>query len=147
LQIGPKKGGLELLKNRQGMVKIPTYAPEMLFPDYYQPYQQFKQDVETLRNDLRSDAEADRLKLAIAALQNYFQTQIWTLDLHSLGSTVEHQVQSIQVEIDKQLRLINMDALFLQAARQETTRIQRRQQIDQRLHLLLQYCNAVLDQK
>ena len=126
------------------MFKIPIYEPEMLPPGYQQPYQQLQQKVEELQDSLTGSAEPLALKTAIAALQTFFQTQIWNLNLQNLESNLEHQVQSINIEIDKQLRLMNMDGLFLQAARQENTIEQRKQQVRDRLLLIVRYCDGVV---
>jgi cell division septum initiation protein DivIVA len=129
------------------MVKIPIDQFKMLPPEYQQPYQQLKQRVEDLRETLTRSTDSSTLKIAIAALQTFFQTEIWNLSLQNLDPNLEHQVQSINVEIDKQLRLLNMDGLFLQAARQENTVKQRKQQASDRLLLLIQYCNGLLGQQ
>ncbi|UIE39146.1 heterocyst frequency control protein PatD [Leptodesmis sichuanensis] len=126
------------------MVEIPIDQLEMLPPEYQQPYQQLKQRVEDLQETLIRSTDFSTLKIAIAALQTFFQTEIWNLSLQNLDPNLEHQVQSINVEIDKQLRLLNMDGLFLQAARQENTVKQRKQQASDRLLLLIQYCNGLL---
>jgi len=57
---------------------------------------------------------------------------------------VEQRLQSFQVEINKQLRLLGMDVLFLKSARQVTTIAQRRSQMGDRVQILIQYCDAVL---
>ncbi|GAB4329691.1 MAG: hypothetical protein OHK0047_16680 [Leptolyngbyaceae cyanobacterium] len=129
------------------MVKIPIDRFKMLPPEYQQPYQQLKQRVEDLQETLIRSTDSSTLKIAIAALQTFFQTEIWNLSLQNLDPNLEHQVQSINVEIDKQLRLLNMDGLFLQAARQENTVKQRKQQASDRLLLLIQYCNGLLGQQ
>lgn len=118
-----------------------------MLPSVYQPpYQQLQQAIEELQKTLIGPLDASRVKSTIATLQTYFQTEVWNLDLQHLEPELQHRLQSINVEIDKQLRLLNMDALFLQAARQENTLQQRQQQIRDRLSLLLQYCNSVLVQ-
>jgi hypothetical protein len=54
------------------------------------------------------------------------------------------QAQPLQTEINKQLRLLETDLIFLKAARQPVTLQQRHQQIQTRLTLLLRYCEAIL---
>jgi hypothetical protein len=54
------------------------------------------------------------------------------------------QAQPLQTEINKQLRLLETDLIFLKAARQPATLQQRHQQIQTRLTLLLRYCEAIL---
>lgn len=123
------------------------YQSGMLPSVYQQPYQQLQQNVKELQNALGSTLDSPTLKTAIATLQSFFQTQIWNLDMQDIAPDLEQQARSINVEIDKQLRLLNMDAMFLQAARQEATKQQRQQQIHDRLFLLTQYCNSILETK
>lgn len=120
---------------------------KMLPPVYQQHYQQLKQRVEKLQETLANDPDPSSLKTAIAALQTFFQTQIWNLSLNDLEPDLEHRIQSLNVEIDKQLRLLSMDGMFLQAARQKNTVEQRQQQVQNRLLLLIQYCNGLLTEE
>jgi cell division septum initiation protein DivIVA len=115
----------------------------MLPPVYQQLYQDLQQTIEELQKTLATTSDASTLKTAIAALQTCFQTQIWNLDLQNLEPKLEHQIQSVNVEIDKQLRLLSMDTLFLQTARQASTIAQRKQQMGERLSLLKQYCSSL----
>ncbi|PSB23662.1 hypothetical protein C7B82_30405 [Stenomitos frigidus ULC18] len=84
------------------------------------------------------------LKSKAMALQQFFREQILSLQLDELAPAVQHWVQSYHVEIDKQLRLLAMDIMFLQAARQSVTAEQRRQQIRDRLTTLQRYCDGLL---
>lgn len=82
-----------------------------------------------------------------------FKTQLetaqvlWRQHEHNCTEEVSSQVQAVSVEIDKQLRLLAIDALFLQTARQSTTLEHRRQQIGDRLTLLQRYCELLLAEK
>jgi hypothetical protein len=111
--------------------------------DYQDAYQAFANQLECLMA-LVTLAECDRCQLKIAAdqLQQLFQSQILTLS--SAGAHLPQSLQSLQVEIDKQLRLLNMDLLFWQSAHRPETRQQRQTQMQNRLTLLGQYCAAVL---
>jgi hypothetical protein len=87
------------------------------------------------------------LKSATATIQQFFQTQILTLNLENLDPKVGHQVQSFNIEIDKQLKLLTVDTLFLQSAKHPETIAQRLKQIQNRLETLIRYCNALLELK
>jgi hypothetical protein len=65
----------------------------------------------------------------------------------SLGEDLDGAVQSYQTEINKQLRLLEMDLMFLKAARQEATIEQRWGGMGDRIHLLILYCDAILSEK
>ena len=54
--------------------------------------------------------------------------------------------QSYQTEINKQLRLLKIDLMFLKAARQVATSEQRWAMMGDRLHLLILYCATLLSQ-
>jgi hypothetical protein len=111
---------------------------------YRQPYQGLKLGLEDVQATLAEDGlNIIELKLAVASLQSHFQSEIWPVDTSSLEPVVAHQLQSLNVEIDKQFRLLTMDVMFLQAARQATTIEQRQGQIRDRLTTLIRYCNAI----
>lgn len=56
------------------------------------------------------------------------------------------KAQSYQTEINKQLRLLEVDLLFLKAARQAATSEQRWAMMSDRLHLLILYCDTLLSE-
>lgn len=87
---------------------------------------------------------ADALIAAVAAMTQQFQPQILALPWAEMDEAIALRLQSIQTEISKQLRLLAMDTMFLKTARQPETSQQRRQQIGDRLDLLLRYCEAIL---
>jgi len=87
---------------------------------------------------------ADALMAAVAAMTQQFQPQILALPWAEMDEAIALRLQSIQTEISKQLRLLAMDTMFLKTARQPETSQQRRQQMGDRLDLLLRYCEAIL---
>ncbi len=86
--------------------------------------------------------------IAIAELQRIFQVEI-LLDGDSLNSDdaggMAQRLRSLNVEINKQLKLLAMDLLFLQAAQQVATVEQRRQQMGKRLEMLERYCAGAVE--
>jgi hypothetical protein len=75
------------------------------------------------------------------------QTQLgqWINDLAAAEQSVRDQrLQMFQVEIGKQLRLLALDALFLQTAKQAATVEHRQQQARAKIALVLQYCDGIL---
>ena len=70
-----------------------------------------------------------------SAIQNFFQTQIINTELD-----VTPPYLSLQVEIDKQLKMLNVDLSMLQAARNPATWLKRHQQACDRFVLLQRYC-------
>ena len=96
------------------------------------------------RADLKQNAVSTELRSALTELQKEFQGEICTLNLDDLSDSEAHRVRSIWVEIDKQLRLLGMDISFVQAARQPETLQKRLAQMQERLKMLMSYCEALL---
>lgn len=69
-------------------------------------------------------------------IQTFFQTKIVNTDLE-----VTPQNLSLQVEIDKQLKMLGVDLTMLQTARNPTTWQKRHQQACDRLIRLQRYCD------
>lgn len=106
-------------------------------------YQQFQQLLHQLQLELDGPTtDSAKLRASIAQLQQMFQAEI--VPIAVAEDRVNSQLQSIQIEINKQLRLLETDGIFLQAARQPVTVQQRKQQMHHRLEILLQYCDASL---
>jgi len=118
----------------------------MLPPSHAQIYQEFRLSLEELKDVLSQDTvDRSHLKSSVAKLQDFFQNQILTLDFTALDPNLEHQVQSVQVELDKQTKLLNLDANFFQAAKQPATVTQRLNQVCDRLTVLIRYCDLLLN--
>lgn len=117
----------------------------MLPQTHRQIYEAVKQRVMALASQI-ANATVDQvaLKAEVIGLQHFFQEQLLPLPLSDLPLELEQRVQSYQVEMDKQLRLLNMDVMFLQAARQAATSEHRRKQVSDRLNTLSRYCDALL---
>lgn len=109
-------------------------------------YQSLQKRVEALQTTIAHPSiEVATLKSTVSELQAVFQTEILPISIADLDPQLAQRVQSFQVEMDKQLRLLGIDVMFLQAARQTATVEQRQQQIRDRLNLLSRYCDAVLE--
>jgi hypothetical protein len=119
----------------------------MLPPSASQVYREFKLHLEELKDTLSQDTvDRSLLKSSVVKLQDFFQNKLLSLSGNGLDPALEHQVQSIQVEIDKQLKLLGLDGMFLQAAKQPSTVKQRLNQASDRLTLLIRYCEILLNQ-
>ncbi len=109
-----------------------------MLPKYQQRYQQFAQLLAQLQV---ASLEQDKLELRNShqKAQQFFRQQILTLE-----PVDSYQIRSYQTEISKELQLIGMDVIFLQAARESQTAAARQKQLLNRLPTLLKYCNAIL---
>lgn len=122
------------------------FEQQFLMPsEYLQIYQTFEQKVNGLNQAIAERNDFASLKESITNLQIFFQTHIWMFDLDELSPASAHQMRSFNVEIDKQLRLLGMDVMFLQSAKQPSTIDQRLNHMSDRLTLLLRYCNGLLE--
>lgn len=118
----------------------------MLPVSHRQPYQTFDQSLRRFGERVRqANPDTQTLQRIFLEIQQQFQQQIMSQNLEDLDSAVEHRVQSLQTEMTKQLRLLAMDVMFLQTARQPVTLQQRQAQMGDRLQLLQRYCEAILD--
>ncbi len=112
---------------------------------HQQRYEAFRQRLSHVDQTIASDKNTVALRLSVTELEQFFRHQLLSLQLDALSPATQHWLQSYQVEFDKQLRLLNLDAMLLQAARQPATIEQRQRQVSDRLSTLQQYCDAVLE--
>lgn len=105
-------------------------------------YQSLLNLLEQLRTDISNlQVSTPELKERVAALQKLFGQ-----DIIPLGLDANSREQSYQTEMSKQLRLLEVDVMFLQGARQTSTAQTRLKTISDRLSTLIQYCQAILQQ-
>lgn len=117
-----------------------------MLPNFHQQrYQEFKQILEQLQQTAASSQlDAPRLRQRFLLVQQFFQQQIMSLDADDLDPALESRVRSYQTEMSKQLRLLGIDVIFLQAARQPGTVQERQLVLCDRIVSLQRYCDAVL---
>lgn len=126
---------------------LPFLAVRLIFMTlqaYQAAYQALEQWFQQLQVKLtQEEISGTEVKADLRQVQS-LQQQIGCLPATSLDEAVSLQLASIQTEVNKQLRLLETDSLFLQTARQSATTQQRKQQMQERLSLLLRYCEAIL---
>jgi hypothetical protein len=79
-----------------------------------------------------------KINQTVQAIEHYFRNQILAIAIDP------DPHQAIHVEINKQLRLLRTDLLFLRSAQQADTQAQRLGQMRDRLTLLERYCEMIL---
>jgi hypothetical protein len=110
-----------------------------------QRYQEFSEVLKQLQQTAASiQLDIPKLRHSFLEAQQFFQQQLVTLSTGELEPSYEPRVRAYQTEMSKQLRLLGMDVMFLQAARQEETVEGRQRQLSDRLKTLTSYCNAIL---
>jgi hypothetical protein len=105
--------------------------------DLHQHYQALRTWVERLQAIAAQQS-------GIAEFQAVF-SQVPTREADS--EAIAESVRAYQIEINKQMRLLELDLMFLKTARQTTTIEQRWQMMGDRLRLLAVYCDALLAQE
>jgi len=114
----------------------------------YQHYQQYHHALRQLKNTVtRANPDLASLHADFLEVQQMFQLRIMDTNLDQLDPAIASQVRSYQTEINKEMRLLGMDVMFLQAARQPTTTQQRQSQMSDRISTLIRYCNALLGEE
>jgi hypothetical protein len=102
------------------------------------------QQLFTLLTSLPTDASPD-LKVSLSQSIEFFETQILPQDLDSLPDPIAGKMRSYLTESHRLLRLLPIDVMFMGAARNPLTAKQRRQAYQQKLDLLRQYCQAIIN--
>ena len=102
------------------------------------------QQLFTLLSELPTDSIPD-LKVSLSRSIEFFETQILPQDLDSLPDPIAGKMRSYLTESHRLLRLLPIDLTFIAAARNPTTIQQRRQAYQEKLDLLLKYCQAVIE--
>ncbi|MBE9028388.1 heterocyst frequency control protein PatD [filamentous cyanobacterium LEGE 11480] len=117
---------------------------------YLETYQQFQTTIAQCQQTLSTTPNnSSTIRTSVQAIEQYFRHNIIQLTPSDGEDSLNHptsppNLYGIQVEINKQLRLLKTDCLFLQSAQQSTKRSQRLQQISDRLTLLQRYCQMAL---
>ncbi|BAU06941.1 heterocyst frequency control protein PatD [Fischerella sp. NIES-3754] len=96
-----------------------------------------------LLEQLRSQAathqiDAQQLRQHLLSLQEFFRQQILPLAEEKIREL------SYKTEMSKQLRLLEIDVMFLQGARQAATAVDRLKTISDRLTIIIEYCQTIL---
>lgn len=96
-----------------------------------------------LLEQLRSQAathqtDAQQLRQHLLSLQQFFQQQILPLAEEKIREL------SYRTEMSKQLRPLEIDVMFFQGARQAATAVDRLKTISDRLTIIIEYCQAIL---
>ncbi|MBW4509273.1 MAG: heterocyst frequency control protein PatD [Scytonematopsis contorta HA4267-MV1] len=108
-------------------------------------YQKFASLLQGLHSDVTEEKlDAITLRGRIVELQQFFGQQIVPDAENDISTQSDSREQSYRTEMSKQLRLLEIDVMFLQGARQVSTAQTRVNTIKERLTTLIRYCEAVL---
>ena len=102
-------------------------------------YQVLVSLLEQFRSDFtNTQVDTTELRQRLASLKQFFVQQIVPL------TEQDSREQSYRTEMSKQLRLLEIDVMFFQGAKQKSTVQARLQTISDRLTTLIRYCDAIL---
>ncbi|MGK7874305.1 MAG: heterocyst frequency control protein PatD [Xenococcaceae cyanobacterium] len=110
-----------------------------------QAYQEFLTALLELRDRATApNLEAASLQENFKQVQQVFQGQIMILTSDGLDPAIAPRWQSVQTELHRALRLLEMDIMFLCSSRQAATAGQRLASVSDRLEKIIGYCQLLL---
>ncbi|NEO31259.1 MAG: heterocyst frequency control protein PatD [Symploca sp. SIO3C6] len=110
-----------------------------------QRYQEFQQVLKQMHETAAAqDLQFPRLREQLQELQQLFNSQIVILSSDNLTPEYASRWQSLQTEIYKQMRLLDIDVMLLQASRSSATSLSRAANLRERINTLMVYCQTLL---
>ncbi len=120
--------------------------PEMLPTPYTRSLRDLLSDLETFASALANATPADTdLAERGRSLHGQFQQVILPLPAEALPSGLASAWQTLQTELHRNLRLLQTELMFLQAARQPQTRQQRLQTCQARVQGAIAQARSLLE--
>lgn len=117
-----------------------------MLPQFYRDrYQEFSSSLVHLQQTVSDPNLVATLGQNFQQVQQLFNDKILSLDNDNLDPAIMSRLLSVLTELNKQMRLLGIDVIFLQASRQSATTQQRLVQIRSRIETLISYCNALLE--
>jgi hypothetical protein len=101
------------------------------------------QQLFTLLSNLPADSIPD-LKVSLNQSIEFFESEILPQQIDSLPEPIAGRMRSYLTESHRLLRLLSIDVMFVATARNPITIEQRRQSYQDKLDLLIQYCQAII---
>lgn len=93
----------------------------------------------------QGDLETRECVLSGQALLQFWHAQLAEETGSLLPETLLYQWRSLHTEIHRELRLLNMDLIFLGRTRTAKTRAEKEKSIGDRLNRLSQYCQKIIN--
>jgi hypothetical protein len=117
----------------------------MLTSHHHQVYQTFLQALQSLAAHLEQpERSKESLQEDFAVVQQVFEQNVIILRATDLDDQTASRWQSVQTELHRTMRLLQMDRMRWQVARQPETAQRRRTQVRDRVNQLIQYCQTLL---
>lgn len=116
----------------------------MLPNSYLRLYQELLLLLQELRDRVKSN-DFELLQQNFQQVQKLFQEQILSLSADELDSPIFSQWKSVQTEMNRSLRLLQTDLMFLKSSRQAATSTARLKSVVDRLDKAIDYCRIFTD--
>lgn len=113
-------------------------------------YQELLMRLQCLQEYLILDDQGDtsqQLQDAWSEVKGYFQDQIIPLTSDRATANLQSRWLSIQTELHRAYRLLELDLLKLRSSRQAETKQQRLQTLRDRVTQMINYCQLLLTQR
>jgi hypothetical protein len=108
---------------------------------HFQRYEAFLATLERLKVSVEVGSD---VKGEFQGVQQAYQEQILTLTTEGIERAIAPRWQSIQTEVNRAMRLLQTDILFLGASRQSAIAQQRQEACIARIEQLIGYCQLLL---
>jgi hypothetical protein len=119
----------------------------MLPESFSQAYQDFVKKLIFLQNDIDSgNLDLDSLQKNFKIAQHFFQTSIVNLSDENLDLEISSRWRSLQTEIYRTFKLLEVEMMRLQSSKKSTTQQQRLKSISDRLSQSIGYCELIREQ-
>ncbi|MEM9216976.1 MAG: heterocyst frequency control protein PatD [Cyanobacteria bacterium P01_F01_bin.150] len=115
-----------------------------MYQTLQQSLKKFQSFVEKWSTSLQTVRPNDAAKAGMTLMDQFkLLKAVWTEQQERLiDMELPQYGQALHTEMHKQFRLMEVDIIFLNTARQAKTIVQRKQQLDDRLCKLLEYCET-----
>ncbi len=112
--------------------------------EYQTEYENFHRLLIQLQELLAQNGQEQKaITKTFQDIQIFFSDRLIGIDPNLINQTTAEKVQSYLTEIHKQLKMISIDMAFLRTSRDSETAVSHRQNISDRLHILMSYCTAI----
>lgn len=116
----------------------------MLPLPHRQAYQALLSKLLALQTVSTANSDTADIEQVFQSMQQIFQAQVLNLGSDELDLEISSRWQSLQTEMQRSMRLLSTDMVFLRSSRQAATSEQRLATVRDRTQKLIDYCQAML---
>lgn len=115
--------------------------------DTIQVWQRFQELVLTMQQAFSAELALTPLQARqqYEAIDTYFQQQLMATSDDPRPAAITGKIRSYITEIHRLLKLVQRDLIFWQSARQPLTKVQRSDDIQSKLDVVMQFSNSIVE--